>query len=356
METVVQSQSQGDEELQLLLDWDLSSEHARWRKAGAISVGVHLAAILGLMLAPRDSTPPKPVQETRRITPLVAPPKELTQRTPNKGKISKSFNVEALLPRPKIQLPPSPPSTTRAAAPVPAIPAPQTPVKPSTVPVPEPPKIETAREIPPKLPDTTVPLASAPPQIQPVEKPPEKPKLAFENPGGQPGDFRGQGIAKPAPVPGSSVNEALRNLAHGGSTGGITVGDAGAGPGGIGEAIHQAPSPGKQASALELLSDPMGVDFRPYLLQILSTVRRNWFAVMPESAKLGRRGNVALQFAIGRDGSVLKIVFASNSGADSLDRAAVASISMSHPFPPLPPEFRGNQIRLQFTFQYNSVK
>ncbi len=131
------------------------------------------------------------------------------------------------------------------------------------------------------------------------------------------------------------------------------MGDAGARPSGIGEAINQAPSPGKQGSALEPLSDPMGVDFRPYLLQILSTVRRNWFAVMPESAKLGRRGKVALQFAISRDGSVLKIVFAANSGADSLDRAAVASISMSHPFPPLPTEFHGNQIRLQFTFQYN---
>jgi TonB family protein len=62
---------------------------------------------------------------------------------------------------------------------------------------------------------------------------------------------------------------------------------------------------------------------------------------------------VALQFAISRDGSVVKIVFASNSGAESLDRAAVASISMSHPFPPLPAEYHGDTIRLQFTFQYN---
>jgi TonB family protein len=60
-----------------------------------------------------------------------------------------------------------------------------------------------------------------------------------------------------------------------------------------------------------------------------------------------------LQFAISRDGSVVKVVFAANSGAESLDRAAVASISMSNPFPPLPSEFRGNQVRLQFTFQYN---
>jgi outer membrane biosynthesis protein TonB len=37
----------------------------------------------------------------------------------------------------------------------------------------------------------------------------------------------------------------------------------------------------------------------------------------------------------------------------ALDRAAVAGISASNPFPPLPAEFRGEQIRLQFTFLYN---
>jgi TonB family protein len=128
----------------------------------------------------------------------------------------------------------------------------------------------------------------------------------------------------------------------------------GVGEGGIGEALNQPPTPGKLGSNLELLSDPMGVDFRPYLLQILATVRRNWFSVMPESAKLGRRGNVAVQFAIAKNGEVTKVVFATNSGADALDRAAVASISMSNPFPPLPTEFRGNVVRLQFTFQYNA--
>ena len=38
---------------------------------------------------------------------------------------------------------------------------------------------------------------------------------------------------------------------------------------------------------------------------------------------------------------------------DIIDRAAVAGISASNPFPPLPGEFTGKEIRLQFTFQYN---
>jgi TonB family protein len=102
-----------------------------------------------------------------------------------------------------------------------------------------------------------------------------------------------------------------------------------------------------------LLSDPKGVDFRPYLIKILSAVRRNWYAVIPESAKLGRRGKVAIQFAISRDGSVPKLVIATPSGTQALDRAAVAGISASNPFPPLPSDFRGLNVRLQFVFLYN---
>jgi TonB family protein len=345
METVVQSQDEND--LRLLLEWDPSADRRWWRQAIPISVVAHVVAIVALLLAPQDAPPAKPIARKVRVTPLIAPPTELTQKALNKGKVSKEFNVEALLPRPRIQIPESAPSTTRPAAPRPAPP----PAQPVPLP-PELPKIEAAVKETPKLPETAAPQ---PPQIQPQEKPAEKPKLAFENVGApSTPPAKGAGISRPIGA-GNPVDQAVRNLSHGGASpsGGVMVGDAGSGAGGVGEAINQAPAPGKRGSALELLSDPMGVDFRPYLLQILSTVRRNWFAVMPESANLGRRGKVALQFAISRDGSVVKIVFASNSGAESLDRAAVASISMSHPFPPLPAEYRGDTIRLQFTFQYN---
>jgi outer membrane biosynthesis protein TonB len=41
------------------------------------------------------------------------------------------------------------------------------------------------------------------------------------------------------------------------------------------------------------------------------------------------------------------------SGVVALDRAAVAGISASSPFPPLPPEFKGDEIRVQLSFLYN---
>jgi TonB family protein len=132
------------------------------------------------------------------------------------------------------------------------------------------------------------------------------------------------------------------------------VGDIGEGIGGLGEGLQLPPSPGRTGSNLELLSDPQGVDFRPYLIRVLAAVRRNWFAVIPESARLGnQKGRVIVQFAIDRSGKVPKLVISIPSGAPPLDRAAVAGISASNPFPPLPSEFKGEQIRLQFTFSYN---
>jgi TonB family protein len=60
-----------------------------------------------------------------------------------------------------------------------------------------------------------------------------------------------------------------------------------------------------------------------------------------------------VQFAINRDGTVPKLVIAGPSGTEALDRASVAAISASNPFPPLPADFRGGQVRLQLLFKYN---
>ncbi len=131
----------------------------------------------------------------------------------------------------------------------------------------------------------------------------------------------------------------------------MVIGDPGASGSGYG-GITQTPAPGTPLSNVQLLSDPKGVDFRPYLIQLLATVKRNWMAVIPESVKLGRRGKVTIQFSIGNDGKVVKLVYAQNSGSDALDKAAVAGISASNPFPPLPRDFKGDRIVLQLNFVY----
>ena len=110
--------------------------------------------------------------------------------------------------------------------------------------------------------------------------------------------------------------------------------------------------------ALDVLSDTMGVDFGPYLARVLHDVKMNWYNLIPESARapIMKKGNVGIEFAILKDGSVagMKLVF--SSGDVALDRGAWGGITTSNPFPPLPTEFGGQYLALRFKFLYNPDK
>ena len=155
-------------------------------------------------------------------------------------------------------------------------------------------------------------------------------------------------------LPNTSVEAAVRDLTHAGAVGSKQViEDSGADAGGAGMGLNLPPSAGRPKSSLELRSDPMGVDFQPYMRQVLTAVKRNWFAVYPEAARLGQRGEVVLEFAITKNGVVTKVIFSTESGAKALDQSAVAAISASNPLPPLPAGFKGDRIVLRMTFMYN---
>ncbi|MBI5083868.1 MAG: TonB family protein [Acidobacteria bacterium] len=345
----------GDQEqLRLLLDHAPEPGRApRISGAAAGSIGFHVLLIVFALNAPSGWSGRERINDARiqfgRPTPLVAPPDlrefRLTQKEAQRSKPVTEVDMAALLSRPqvvqpiqapagKVFVPPQAPSVTQ-----------------QQVPVIEVPKQETA---PQGLPDASAALAAR----LPTAPPPEQPKMAnpFEKVGGTqglPSGGRGVGMAAVAP-PKTSVDEAVRAVTRGGGGRGLTVGDVGAGGGGgISEGVVQNQSQQRNASALELLSDPQGTDFRPYLIQVLAAVKRNWQSVFPESARFGRQGRVAIQFSIDRTGHVPKLVIAVPSGAEALDRAAVAGISASNPFPPLPNEFRGPEIRLQLVFSYN---
>jgi TonB family protein len=86
---------------------------------------------------------------------------------------------------------------------------------------------------------------------------------------------------------------------------------------------------------------------------MLFEIRRNWYVAMPEVARIGKRGRVTLQFEVLKAGTVARIWLVAGSQSDPLDRAALAAISASNPFQPLPAEFKGPNIRLQIMFLYN---
>ncbi len=317
METVAQPPA--DAELHLLTDWSEPGGSARHRKAAALSLLFHVVFIMAVAATSKILfAPPKSMTESPVVTPLIAPPlTALTQKAPNNGKITKEFNIAESQPRPRIQAPARAPEPS----PVPQFrPAPPAPPAPKPIDIPEPPKVQ--------MPTARTDVALAMPQIQQVEKPP----LAFENPVAPPAVQPGQGL----PIP--SVADAIRGAGRGG-----------------GATVNVPQSPGVQPSAMQLLSDPMGVDFAPYLRQILATVTRYWQAVWPDAARRGATGKVALQFTIDRSGGVPKLVYVEQSGQTALDRAAVAAISGSVPFPPFPKEYKGQTIALQLNFSYYSL-
>lgn len=335
-------------ELHLLLDRDRRGDWHRWRSAAIVSAAVHLILLALLLVLPASENRVYEQPRIVRFTPLYIPT-ELTQKAPNKDKLSKELTVEAIAPRPAIKAPSPTPSAKRVPPPAP-VPVPQVAkAEPKPVIV-EPPRLE-----PPKV--APVQPATQIAQLTPPPPPPtQQPKLVMENvappppPAAPTPGKRLGGIA----VPSSSVEAAVHNLATNGSLGGRqSVGDSGADVGDIGAGLNLPPSAGRPHSNLELRSDPMGVDFRPYMLQVLAAVRRNWFAVYPEAARLGQRGEVVLEFAITKPGVVAKVIFSSESGAKALDQSAVAAISASNPLPQLPSDFKGERIVLRMTFMYN---
>jgi TonB family protein len=116
-------------------------------------------------------------------------------------------------------------------------------------------------------------------------------------------------------------------------------------------------SQGSKARAqgqVDVLSDTMGVDFGPYLSRVVREVRDNWYRIMPDSVRLGfKKGKLAIQFYILKDGRVTGMQLTDPSGDVVLDRAAWGGITASDPFPPLPNEFAGQYLDLRFRFYYN---
>jgi len=303
--------------LELFPEWQEPLTSRRFFRAGIGSLLIHSLVVAALLMLPETSgryTAPAITADFRKAAvPLVAPKMfEVTQKDENKGKVTHQLDIRSSLR----QAPP------KSFAP----PAPAGPVVPPAGLTP-PPQIQAAVSVPPV--SGVVPT---------LPQPLEKPKVVLENVG-----------AAPPPVtppenpsiklPSTPLDEVARAGQPGGA-GGLVI----------------SPDGASEATALrqmQLLSDPLGVDFKPYLLQVLARVRRNWLSIVPDSARMGRRGLVLIQFSIDRSGGVPKLVIASPSGITAFDRAAVAGISASNPFPPLPAAYKGDQIRLQMAFSYN---
>jgi len=341
--------TQTEPELHLLVDADQAGSRDYWRSGiGSVLINIAAFALIGWLWG-KEGTPPKPeenlIAELRHATRLVAPV-HISQPTTVHSGVTKEVKLRDLLEHSRPAAPPAP--KRFVAPPAQRSPRPQAPVASP----PPPPQIEATNR--PVSPPPGVNTPAPPPRIQA-----EEPKLAFETPGQSSSTPRTNTLARIVP-PSHSLQDALHSAARSANQGGADVGEMevqiappqipGMGP------SPQGPQRLKSTIAPQILSDTHGVDFRPYLIRVLTAVRRNWAAVVPESARLGRQGVTILQFAIARDGSVPRLVISIPSGTEALDRAAVAGVSASNPFPPLPAEYPGTDLRLQLVFTYNMPK
>ena len=324
-------------QLNLLLELEDDAARARRRESVLLSVITHLAALVVLLVSPLLSESvkgtlgiadekPKPREQ---LTYLALPPDEqVVQTKPKTNALSDKDrraqpDLETPLKLPPLpKLAPAPPAEKQADKELLA-------------------KAQQPRRLPAgnagrQQSPTPQPGQPAPSRLRLEDLSTQQPKLTLPT----------------QPSPGRALEETVREMARN-RGGGPALSDL-SDPGGSRQPGRFKPrGPGAVGSA-RILTDTLGVDFDPYLRRVVSDIRKNWFAVMPEIARLGKRGHAVVIFEILRDGEVPRLDLVSASGSEPLDRAALAGVSASVPFPPLPAHFDGPLIRVRVTFLYNT--
>ena len=136
----------------------------------------------------------------------------------------------------------------------------------------------------------------------------------------------------PAPSLSPGVNNGTGSLGRSGSNGG--------GTGNIGN-----PGGGGGAPGIDALKEP---DFGPYMRELQRRIKMNW-----DPPKGNESKRVVLLFKIAKDGRLLSCRVSKSSGLPTADQAALKAVELTAPFRPLPADFKGPSIDIQFTFDYN---
>jgi outer membrane biosynthesis protein TonB len=303
----------------------------------AYSILLHAAVLLLLIFQPKlfSRRPPTAADQeiARKGLVYVLPPGAFETAPPT---------PRVVPPQPKVKVDPrilrkvAPPEPEPAPAPQPLQPK----VEPKELPSAPAPKPNTTAPPPAPTPKQEVASNAPAPKLEAPDAPTARPNLNLPKSSSNP--LR------------DTIQDLSRNAAKQG--GGTYAPDPRGGlPPGLGGGRQGAGGPGIGMGPVQILTPTEGVDFNDYIQRVIASVRRNWYAVMPESAQLGDKGIVVLEFSIRRDGSVpgnepdkLR-----GSGKEPLDRAAISSIRSSNPFDHLPSAFSGPEIRLRFIFLYN---
>jgi TonB family protein len=94
-------------------------------------------------------------------------------------------------------------------------------------------------------------------------------------------------------------------------------------------------------------------DWGPYAQSMVSKIRVNWYANMPQIIRTGMKGNVTIRFTIQRDGTITDLTILKSSGVPPYDYAAKKAIELSSPLNALPKDFPNAFERVTCSFFYN---
>jgi TonB family protein len=296
----------------LLIEPELKRDPRGDLMTRVLSVLVHIGLIAFLIFSPKIFPTHVPTRDeielARRQLQWIYTPPELPKTPPPTPKIR--INPETLNKvAPPVEQPAPPPvNPQRAPSDLPEAPKPQSSVMPA-------------------------PAQPTPSRIEPIQPAAPRPS-------------NGLNLQLPQVSPGRAIQEQMQDAIRR-SGGGLRM---------PGEAIPQGQGggPGMQPWG-QILTPTEGVDFSSYIERLLASIKRNWDAVMPESARMGDQGMVYTTFQINRDGSIPPPdpQLERTSGKEPLDNAAMSAIQASNPFEPLPSQFHGRYIRLRIVFLYN---
>lgn len=308
-------------ELVHLLDsLDDERAKARFRESIYISLFFWMIVVAFIIFAPRifprrpEFVLPSGLSENKAPTHLSIPPdvqRALEHapkfKSPPKGPgraPEQAATPQAPAPQPARQQPPSAPVPQRAA--------------PTPPPAP-PPVVQQSPIQQPKTPQQALPSAPAPSTT------PSRPN--FGNPNTSARDMVQQSTRAPSGGGGLSI--------EGGPNGPVARRGMGTG--------------------VDILSDTEGVDFNPYLQQILREIYETWLPLIPEEARppLNKQGETLIRFTIMPDGTIGPMALDGSTHDDAINKSCWGSITGVGQFPPLPKQFHGPNLELRIHYLVN---
>ena len=157
--------------------------------------------------------------------------------------------------------------------------------------------------------------------------------------------------APSAPAPQSSLAQSMEKATQDSSRlrpGGHVEG------GGSGVRVGpRGPASSSATAGYEILSDTRGVDFSEYIKKLLRMLYAAWVPLIPEecSPPISKEGKTLVRFTIAKNGILIQpMTLDGRSGDVAIDKAAWGSIVSIGQFPPLPPEYTGDNLQLRIQF------